>query len=153
MTTRGHRSGSVNLREAMTMERDQVGGIRDQGVLGSENQLRQPMVSPRKVRDSTLREKHYFYRGSNSVATDETQQNRKPTASPETKLILRRVKESPNAYAPLKSVAESLCFVLDSCEVCPHPSCILSAMLKVVPANGSEGTIHRILSAPNQSAF
>ena len=101
---------------------DQVGDIRDQGVLRSDNQLRQHIVSPRKVRDSTLREKHYFRRRSNSVAADETQNNRKPTASPETKLILRRVKESPSAYPPLKSVAESLGFVLDNCEVCPHLS-------------------------------
>jgi len=101
------------------MERDQVGDIQNQGILRSDDQLCQRMESPRKVRNLTLREKHYFLRRPNSVATDETQQNRKPTASPETKLILRRVKESPNAYPPLKSVAESLSFVLDNCEVWP----------------------------------
>jgi len=78
-------------------------------------------------------------RSPNSVAIDETQQNPKPTVSPETKLILRRVKESSNAYPPLKSVAEGLCFILDNCEV-GLLSHVRSMMLTVVLANGGERT-------------
>ena len=39
------------------------------------------------------------------------------TTSAEEKLILRGVKESPNAYPPLRSIAEGLYVVLDDCEV------------------------------------
>ena len=124
-----------------------------QGDLRLVDQLCQRMVPPRKVRNLTPRGKHCFHRRPNSVATDETQQNRRPAASPETKLILRRVKESPNAYPPLKSVAERLCFILDNCEVWPLSHIRFFVMLMVVPANGIEGTSHRGLGARNQSAF
>jgi len=69
------------------------------------------------VRNSTPREECYFVRRPESFTVDETQPSRTLTVSDETKLILRGVKESPNAYPPLKSVAEVLCFVLDNCEV------------------------------------
>ena len=74
----------------------------------------------RKVRNLTLREKHRPARRPNLVTADETQQDRKLAV--ETKLILRGVKESPNAYPPLKSVAEGLCFVLENWEVCSPPA-------------------------------
>ena len=55
--------------------------------------------------------------GAKSAAVDETQQNRKSTAYVEAKLTLRRVKESSNAYPPLKSVAKDLWLILDGCKV------------------------------------
>jgi len=58
-----------------------------------------------------------FCSTSNPITADETQRDRKLTASVETRLILRGVKESPNVYPPLKSVAEGLCFVLDNWEI------------------------------------
>ena len=65
---------------------------------------------------------------SDSAALDGTQQNREPTASAEAKSTLHKVKESPNAYPPLKSVARDLYFILDNCEVwlpswVPNPLC------------------------------
>ena len=64
-------------------------------------------------------EECYTGRCPNSAAADNTQQNREPTASAEARSTLRWVRESANAYAPLKSVANDLCFILDHCEVCP----------------------------------
>ena len=43
----------------------------------------------------------------------------KTTASASTKLLLRRVSESADAFGPLKSVAGGLCFILENCEVWP----------------------------------
>jgi hypothetical protein len=74
-----------------------------------------------KVRNFALRQKRYSTRRPNFVTADETQQDRKSTASADTKLILRGVKESQNAYPLLKSVAEGLCFILDNWEVRPPP--------------------------------
>ena len=39
------------------------------------------------------------------------------TASATAKLLLRGVKESADAFPPLKSVVGGLCFILDNCEV------------------------------------
>ena len=44
------------------------------------------------------------------------------TASSSAKLVLRGVKESADAFPPLKSVAGFLCFVLENCEVRYLPS-------------------------------
>ena len=43
------------------------------------------------------------------------------TASATTKTFLDTVKESSDAFGPLKSLAGGLCFILDSCEV-PSPA-------------------------------
>ena len=64
-------------------------------------------------------EKHYTDRSSNSNVADETRRNRKPITAAEAKSILRRMRESANAYPPLKSVATDLCIILDNCEVWP----------------------------------
>ena len=74
------------------------------------------MVPP-MVSNPTQRENRYSGRRSNCIVADETQQNRKPTTLAEAKSTLHGVKESSNAYPPLKSVAEHLCIVLDKCEV------------------------------------
>ena len=43
--------------------------------------------------------------------------NWKPTASATAKLLLRGVRDSTDAFTPLKSVAASLCFILENYEV------------------------------------
>ena len=58
-----------------------------------------------------------------NAAADEEKPNSKPTASP-TAESLREVRDSPGGYGLLKSVAASLCSILDNCEVC-SPSCTL----------------------------
>jgi len=51
-----------------------------------------------------------------SAAADEENPNSKPTASP-TAELLREVRDSPGGYGLLKSVAKSICSILDNCEV------------------------------------
>ena len=51
-----------------------------------------------------------------SAAADEKKSNDKPTASATTELF-RVVRDSASAFGPLKSLAGSLCFILDNCEV------------------------------------
>jgi hypothetical protein len=43
--------------------------------------------------------------------------NWKSTTSATAKLLLRGVRDSADAFGPLKSVASGLCYVLDNCEV------------------------------------
>ena len=52
----------------------------------------------------------------NAVA-DEDKLDWKSTAVATAKLLLRGVRDSTDAFGPLKSVAGGLCFVLDNCEV------------------------------------
>ena len=75
-----------------------------------------------------------FFLTSDSATLDATPRGRESTASAEARSTLRAVKESPNAYPPLKAVAEDLCFILDSCEVWP-PYRGFIAILMLVPVN------------------
>ena len=52
-----------------------------------------------------------------SAAADKDESNWKYTASATAKLILRTVKESSDAFPPLKSVAGGLCAILENSEV------------------------------------
>ena len=54
-----------------------------------------------------------------SAAADEKKSDWKSTASASAKLILRVVRDSTDAFPPLKSVAGGLCFILENCEVGP----------------------------------
>ena len=54
-----------------------------------------------------------------SVATNEKKSNWKSTASATAKLLLRGVRDSADAFGPLRSVAGGLCFILENCEVRP----------------------------------
>ena len=51
------------------------------------------------------------------AAADGAQQNRELAASATAKSVLYRVKESRNAYPPLKSIAGYLWHILDNCGV------------------------------------
>ena len=52
-----------------------------------------------------------------SAAADENKSDWKSTASASAKLVLRGVRDSADAFGPLKSVAGGLCFILENCEV------------------------------------
>ena len=56
------------------------------------------------------------------AATDENRPGWKSTASSSAKLVLRAVRDSADAFGPLKSVAGGLCFILENCEVRCFPS-------------------------------
>ena len=74
-----------------------------------------------------------------SAAMDENKSGWKSTASSSAKLLLRGVRDSADAFGPLKSVAGGLCFILENCEVCSlfH---LLSATLISLAAHESEQT-------------
>ena len=55
--------------------------------------------------------------GANCASVDEAQQDQESTAYAEAKSILHRVKESSNAYPPLKSVAKDLWLILNNSKV------------------------------------
>ena len=55
-------------------------------------------------------------KGEQNVA-DEKKSDWKSTASATAKLFLRGVRDTADAFGPLKSVAGGLCFILDNCEV------------------------------------
>ena len=54
-----------------------------------------------------------------SAAADETKSDWKSAASSSAKLLLRGVRDSADAFPPLKSVAGGLYFILENCEVLP----------------------------------
>ena len=57
-----------------------------------------------------------------SSVMDENKSNLGSLASSGARFILNGVKESADAFGPLKSVAGGLCFILDNCEVCDSPA-------------------------------
>jgi hypothetical protein len=65
-----------------------------------------------------------------SAAPDENKSDWKSTASASAKLVLRGVRDSADAFGPLKAVAGGLCFILENCEVrFPSPNAIHNAHL------------------------
>ena len=64
-----------------------------------------------------------------SAVVDKKKSNSKPTASP-TAELLREVRDSPGGYGLLKSVAASLCSILDNCEVWPPSRTLVSQCLR-----------------------
>ena len=61
--------------------------------------------------------------GEPSDAAGETKSNWGSTASATAKLLLRGVRESADAFGPLKSVAGGLCFIVENFEVWSPPAC------------------------------
>jgi len=55
-----------------------------------------------------------------STAAEESKSCRKSNAFATTKLLLRGVRDSADAFSPLKSVAGGLCFILENYEVRPY---------------------------------
>ena len=60
--------------------------------------------------------------GGASATVEENRPGWKSTASSSAKLVLRAVRDSSDAFGPLKSVAGGLCFILENCEVRYLPS-------------------------------
>ena len=56
-----------------------------------------------------------------STATNDKKSSWKSTALATAKLLLRGVRDSADAFGPLKSVAGGLCFILENCEACSNP--------------------------------
>ena len=60
---------------------------------------------------------HHDESSEPNAAADENKSDWKSTASASAKLVLRGVRDSADAFGPLKSVASGLCFILENCEV------------------------------------
>ena len=103
------------------------------------------------VPDHVLATLRHDESGEPSAAADEKKSNWKSTASATAKLLLRGVRDTADAFGPLKSVAGGLCFILENCEVW-SPSCVRCPTLTGAPANGGEYTRNRIFGTPSQSA-
>lgn len=76
-------------------------------------------VSPDNVGDSDVpdRTQEALTDQSEPETADEKKSSWKSTASTTAKFILRGVRDSADAFGPLKSVAGGLCFILENCEV------------------------------------
>ena len=72
-----------------------------------------------------------------NASTNEKNLSWKATAYGTAKLLLRGVRDSADAFGPLKSVAGGLCFILENCEVWPSPAFTITA-LTGTPANERE---------------
>ena len=99
------------------------------------------------------REQEESESGAGGVSVEPRTANKsgwKSTASSSAKLLLRGVRDSADAFAPLKSVAGGLCFILENCEVflLPH---LLSTTLIGPAAHEGEQTKNRIIGTQSQS--
>ena len=86
-----------------------------------------------------------------SSAADDNRPDWKSTASSSAKLVLRGVRDSADAFGPLKSIAGGLCFILENCEV----RCFLSQAIQgtyVSPANKSKQAGNRVVGTSGQRA-
>jgi len=81
---------------------------------------------------------------------DEDKSNWKSTAFATAKLLLCGVKESADAFPPLKSVAGGLCFILENCEVRASYSHTLSTTLTGAPANEGKRPNDGVLGTQDQ---
>ena len=84
-----------------------------------------------------------------SASTDEKKSSWKSTAFATAKLLLRGVRDSADAFGPLKSVAGGLCFILENCEVWPYP-CLHSHDSDRSPANEGERANDRVVGTPSE---
>ena len=86
--------------------------------------------------------------GEPGAAADEIGSNWKSTASATAKSFLRGVRDSSDAFSPLKSVAGCLCFILENCEV-QSLSCMHYPTLTGALANEGGHTRNRVVSSLN----
>ena len=84
-----------------------------------------------------------------SATANEKKPSWKPTALATAKLLLRGVRDSADAFGPLKSVAGGLCFILENCEVWASPTCSITT-LTGTPANEGERADDRVVGTPSE---
>ena len=73
-----------------------------------------------------------------NVAANEKKSGWQSTASATAKLLLRGVRDSADAFGPLKAVAGGLCFVLENYEVRFHSRVYAITTLTCIPASKGE---------------
>ena len=85
---------------------------------------------------------------SNTV-TSEKKSSWKSTAYATAKLLLRGVRDSADAFGPLKSVAGGLCFILENCEVWSSLARTITT-LTGTPAHERERADDRVIGTPGE---
>ena len=75
----------------------------------------------------------------------------KATTFATAKLLLRGVRDSADAFGPLKSVAGGLCFILENCEVWLSPACAIVTLTGTL-ANERERANDRVVGTPGGGA-
>ena len=85
---------------------------------------------------------------SNATASDK-KSNWKSTAYASAKLLLRGVRDSADAFGPLKSVAGGLCFILENCEVWSSPMYTIEILIST-PANEGERANNRVVGTQGE---
>ena len=79
-----------------------------------------------------------------SAVSNEKKWSWKSTTLATAKLLLRGVRDSADAFGPLKSVAGGLCFILENCEVWSDP-CLHYQISDRPPADEGERANDRII--------
>ena len=80
-----------------------------------------------------------------NAAASEKKSSWKSTAYATAKLLLRGVRDSADAFGPLKSVAGGLCFILENCEVWSSPARTITTLLTGTQRmRGNEQTIESL---------
>ena len=74
-------------------------------------------VGPAHIPALTSKDLHPEISAKLGAAPDDKKPNWKTTVSATAKLLLRGVRDTADAFGPLKSVAGGLCFILENCEV------------------------------------
>ena len=108
---RDGRSGSDNSRGGR--ETDVEGGEASKRSSHLHPEVQGVEIGPSRGRDNTKGKEV----GRADPSADKNKTSRKSTASATGKLLLRGVRDSADAFGPLKSVAGGLCFILENCEV------------------------------------
>ena len=85
-----------------------------------------------------------------NATTNKKKSDWKSTASATAKLLLRGVRDSADAFGPLKAITGGLCFILENCEVRSSPTYTVTA-LTGIPANGGKRANDRVVGTSSQS--
>ena len=101
------------------------------------------------VLDHTQKGLHLDENAEPNATANEKKSNWKSTALATAKLLLRGVRDSADAFGPLKSVAGGLCFILENCEVWSSPTSTI-ATLTGTPANEGERANNGIVGTPGE---
>ena len=80
------------------------------------------------VPDHMQKELHHDETAKSDAPTNEKKSSWKSIAYTTAKLLLQGVRDSADAFGPLKSVAGGLCFILENCEVSFFPTCAITTL-------------------------
>ena len=96
------------------------------------------LIVPSDTADTSAVPSHFSEENTDpNAAADEDKSDWKSTAFATAKLLLYGVRDSADAFGPLKAVAGGLCFILENCEVQFSPAYAVAA-LTCIPANKGE---------------